>query len=82
MTMLAAIIFLSLVMAAAWWVQRLLRNAGWVDAFWTFGLGAAGIFVAVVAGEGPRRFIVAALIGTSVSYRPGCRYDLALKQVL
>lgn len=63
MTMLAAIIFLSAVMAAAWWVQRLLRNAGWVDAFWTFGLGTAGIFVALAAGDGPRRFIVAALIG-------------------
>lgn len=63
MILLAATIFLGAVMAAAWVVQRRLRNAGWVDAFWTFGLGMAGIGVALAGGAGPRRFVVAALLG-------------------
>lgn len=63
MILLPATLFLCAVMAIAWIVQRRLRNAGWVDAFWTFGLGAAGVGVALAAGEGPRRFIVAGLIG-------------------
>lgn len=53
---------LALVMALAWWVQRRLRNAGWVDAFWTFGLGGAGAVLALLAGQGPRRFLVAGLV--------------------
>jgi steroid 5-alpha reductase family enzyme len=61
--LIPAAVFLCAVMALAWWVQRRLRNAGWVDAFWTFGLGIAGVAVALAAGAGPRRFIVAGLIG-------------------
>lgn len=60
--LIPAALFLSAVMAAAWWQQRRLRNAGWVDAFWTFGTGAAGVGVALAAGDGPRRLVVAALI--------------------
>jgi steroid 5-alpha reductase family enzyme len=30
------------IMAGAWLVWRRSRNAGWVDAIWTFGLGAVG----------------------------------------
>jgi steroid 5-alpha reductase family enzyme len=63
MILLPATLFLCAVMAIAWLVQRRLRNAGWVDAFWTFGLGATGVAVALAVGEGPRRFIVAGLIG-------------------
>lgn len=63
MILLPATLFLCVVMALAWLVQRRLRNAGWVDAFWTFGLGVAGVAVALASGEGPRRFIVAGLIG-------------------
>lgn len=51
------------VMAAAWVAQHRLRNAGWVDAFWTFGLGATGISVAILGGIGPRRYLVAGLMG-------------------
>jgi len=58
-----AVVLLSLVMAAAWVWQRRVRNAGWVDTFWSYGLGAAGMLLALVDGVGPRRFIVAALIG-------------------
>ena len=63
MILLAATLFLCATMAVAWAVQRQLRNAGWVDAFWTFGLGIAGVSVALLTGEGERRLLVAALIG-------------------
>ena len=43
------------IMAGAWLLQRALRNAGWVDAVWTLGLGATGIAVALAAGpSGPQ----------------------------
>lgn len=61
--LLGAGLFLSAVMAAAWWLQRRLGNAGWVDAFWTFGLGGAGVTGAMLIGDGPRWLVVAALIG-------------------
>jgi steroid 5-alpha reductase family enzyme len=52
---------LAVVMAGAWALQRALRNAGWVDAVWTFGLGAVGIGVALAAG--PSGGAVALLVG-------------------
>lgn len=61
--LLIALLHLCLVMSAAWWVQRRLRNAGWVDAFWTFGLGSAGIAIALAVGHGARGPLVALLIG-------------------
>jgi steroid 5-alpha reductase family enzyme len=36
-------IILSVAMAGAWWFQRRMRNAGWVDVIWTFATAAAGI---------------------------------------
>ncbi len=63
MILIPAAAFLSVVMAFAWWVQRRLRNAGWVDAIWSLGLGSAGVAVALLGGEGDRRYLVAALIG-------------------
>ena len=58
---------LSIVMTAAWAVQRITHNAGWVDTIWTFGVGAAGIAYALapisgVAWPGPRQLLVGALI--------------------
>jgi steroid 5-alpha reductase family enzyme len=59
---------LSAVMAAAWRVQQTTDNAGWVDVFWTFGLGA----VAIIASLAPlgqdhwprsRQIAVAAVVG-------------------
>lgn len=61
--LLASGLFLSTVMATAWWVQRRLHNAGWVDAFWTFGLGTAGGTSAILIGDGPRSLVVAVMIG-------------------
>ncbi len=63
MMVLLAVPVLSLVMMAAWWWQRRTRNAGWVDMFWTFGLGACGVGVALALGHGARGWLVAALIG-------------------
>jgi steroid 5-alpha reductase family enzyme len=38
---------LSIVMALAWAYQRRVANAGWVDVFWTFGLGLGGVAMAL-----------------------------------
>ena len=62
---LAAFVGLCLVMTAAWLVQRQTGNAGWVDVIWTYGLGLAGIFVALwPAGPGVlgRQILVAAAV--------------------
>nr|WP_314435186.1 DUF1295 domain-containing protein [uncultured Brevundimonas sp.] len=63
----AAALFLVLVMSTAWWVQRRTGQGGWADAFWSLGLGAAGVGVALfpVDGQPPsaRQFLAAVLIG-------------------
>ena len=60
-----ALIGLALIMSAAWSIQRATGNAGWIDAFWTFGVGAMGVVLAVAPFGGGedlwRRVIVAAL---------------------
>ncbi|MEQ1719342.1 MAG: DUF1295 domain-containing protein [Hyphomicrobium sp.] len=63
---------LSALMGAAWAVQRRTGNSGWIDAVWTFGLGAAGAISALfpfegnayLGGSGPsgRQLLVAALV--------------------
>ena len=60
--LLAGLVVLSLVMMVAWWWQRLVSNAGWVDAFWTFGIGLVGAVAAVTAGIGPRHWLVAGVV--------------------
>ena len=62
-TFIGATILLSVVMAASWELQRATGNSGWVDAVWSFGLGAAGLVLALVPG-GPttRQMVVAGLI--------------------
>ncbi|BCJ90464.1 membrane protein [Terrihabitans soli] len=59
--------FLSGVMSLAWIVQYKTGNAGWSDAFWSFGLGLAGTVLALipVAGEEDpttRQIVVAVLV--------------------
>lgn len=62
MIILAVTAGLSLAMMLAWVVQSLTRNAGWVDVFWTFALGVAGVLYALVGGAGgARAWLVAAL---------------------
>ena len=58
---------LSVAMAGAWLVQRLTRNAGWVDMIWSFATGAAGMAYALTArpdGPGPRQGLIALLVTT------------------
>ncbi|MBW4092839.1 MAG: DUF1295 domain-containing protein [Proteobacteria bacterium] len=57
---------LSVIMMLAWALQRRLRNAGWVDVTWTFGLGLAGIAYALAprpggGAVGARQVLVAVL---------------------
>lgn len=64
---------LIVVMALAWAVQRATHNAGWVDVFWTFGTGIAGVVFALAPfGAAPTaRQIVVALIAAAWSLRLG-----------
>ena len=60
-------VLLAAIMAAAWVVQRITGQGGWADAFWSFGLGAAGVGVALFplddAPLSARQVLVASLIG-------------------
>jgi steroid 5-alpha reductase family enzyme len=59
-----ALVSLAAVMSAGWTIQRQTGNSGWIDAVWTFGVGAAGVALALApVGGGAlwRRAIVAAL---------------------
>lgn len=40
------------VMTAAWLTQRALEDTGWVDVFWTFGTGLAGVVAALWPAAG------------------------------
>lgn len=56
---------LSLAMAGAWAAQRATRNAGWVDAIWSFATGAAGVAYALAArpdGPGARQWVIVAMV--------------------
>jgi steroid 5-alpha reductase family enzyme len=51
-------------MGFAWLFQRLMRNVGWVDVFWTFGTGAAAVALSLyplTASPTPRQWLVAGL---------------------
>jgi steroid 5-alpha reductase family enzyme len=61
---LAVAVAMPVVMAGAWLIWRVTRNAGWVDAVWTFGLGAVGCAGALAAHVATTRQVaVAALLG-------------------
>jgi steroid 5-alpha reductase family enzyme len=58
---------LSIVMTYAWAYQRKVGNAGWVDVFWTFGLGMAGVAlslapIAGTAGPTSRQMLIAVMV--------------------
>lgn len=60
---LAAWGFLALGMGALWALQLRTRDAGWVDAAWSAGIGAAVLGYAFLAdGWAPRRWLVAGLV--------------------
>jgi steroid 5-alpha reductase family enzyme len=55
---------LSAVMTVAWWVQQRSGKSGYVDSFWTFGVGAAATIGALLPfsdGSSARQMLVAAL---------------------
>ena len=62
-----AAVSLSIVMTLAWAWQRRVHNAGWVDVFWTFGLGVVGVAVALTpvpgtSGLTDRQMLIAAMV--------------------
>ncbi len=64
---LAVLIFMTVVMVAAWLFGLARANGGWTDVFWTFGSGLALAGSALVPLEhgglpGPRQWLVAALV--------------------
>ncbi len=64
---LIAAVSLSVVMTLAWAFQRRVGNAGWVDVFWTFGLGIVGVAVALAPIPGTegltdRQLLIAAMV--------------------
>jgi steroid 5-alpha reductase family enzyme len=55
---------MSAVMGGAWWFQRQVGNAGWVDVIWTVGTGAAAVLAALWPGidtSANRQYLVATL---------------------
>lgn len=63
---LAALAFMAVAMSGAWAVQRATGNGGWIDVFWSFGVGLAGVGVALwplQGAPGPRQWLAAVLIG-------------------
>ncbi len=55
---------MALIMSAAWLFQRIVRNGGWVDVFWTFGTGMACVTAALwpePAANPGRQWLVAGL---------------------
>lgn len=59
--------FMAVVMSGAWLTQRRTGQGGWADAFWSLGLGAAGVGIALFplndTGPTTRQILVAILIG-------------------
>ncbi len=65
LTFVAAAVLLSLIMAGAWGLATKTGNSGWVDVVWSFGLGVAGLVLALTPGithPAPRQITVAVLI--------------------
>ncbi len=63
----AAAFFMCFAMTIAWAIQRRTGNSGWIDTVWSFAVGAAAFFLALVpAATGNsltnRQLLVAALV--------------------
>jgi steroid 5-alpha reductase family enzyme len=71
LTFVAASILLSVAMAGAWGLQRVTGNSGWADAVWSFGLGLAGLILALLPGHPTTRQIVIAALIAAWSLRLG-----------
>jgi steroid 5-alpha reductase family enzyme len=66
---------LAVVMAGAWLIQRLTGASGWIDAIWTFGVGLAGVALAVglgaASGGAAWRVVLVASLAAAWSLRLG-----------
>ena len=69
MSVLAAVaiivaLALSTVMFAAWQIALRTGRSGWIDAIWSFGVGAAGVVSSLVLGDGisTRQVVVAFMV--------------------
>lgn len=71
LTFIVAAALLSVVMAGGWAVQYATGNSGWVDAVWSFGLGAAGLVLALFPGPVSGRQILVAVLIAAWSLRLG-----------
>ncbi len=64
--LLAVWLLLIATMAAGWFYQRRVQNAGFVDVFWTFGVGISGIMAALfpfgAAAPATRQIVVAVFV--------------------
>ena len=80
--LMGAAAFLSLWMALSWRVQQDTGKSGWIDTFWSYVIGIAGVALALLvpvagsAGTTPRQWLVAALcalwsarLGTHILFR-------------
>jgi len=59
--MIGSLALMSLVMAAAWLLQRVTKNCGWVDVCWSYGVGLAAA-LAALSVHSPRHLLVLATI--------------------
>lgn len=64
----AVLAAMTLVMTAAWLTLRVVRNGGWTNVFWTYGVGATCALAALAPFETEphaawRRYMVAAMVG-------------------
>jgi len=77
MELLAALIAMALglfaIMAVAWFVQDRTGHAGWIDVFWTFGVGIVGVVAAMTPADfaPPHRNLLVALLAFVWSARLG-----------
>lgn len=59
------LVWMASVMTVSWLVQRAANNSGWIDVFWTYGTGVAGIAAAawpVSGADSARQILVAVII--------------------
>jgi len=63
-SIIAGSMVISMMMSAAWAIQRVTHQAGWADVCWSFAVGLGGMIVALLPAEGgdaDRRWLVAGL---------------------
>jgi steroid 5-alpha reductase family enzyme len=64
-------VWISLVMAGAWSVQRATAASGWIDTIWSFAVGSGGVLAAIFADGALDRRIAAATVIVAWALRLG-----------